>query len=107
MGREIDLPRSLPKAKRNIKQRAEGKKPEVVAEARKFGEMYWDGPREYGYGGFRYDGRWRSVARDIVGHFGLKTGMSVVDGGCGNGFLVEDLMLECPGLAKIRLQCSR
>src|SRR5258706_15014258 len=107
MGREIDLLRSLPKAKRNIKQRAEGKKPEVVAEARKFAEMYWDGPREYGYGGYRYDGRWRSVARDIVAHFRLKPGMRVLDVGCGKGFLVKDLMLECPGLEAFGLDVSR
>ena len=106
MGREIDLLRSLPRIKRNIQKRAEGKKPEVVAEARKFGEMYWDGPREYGYGGYRYDGRWRSVARDLIAHFGLKPGMRVLDVGCGKGFLVKDLMLECPGLEAFGLDVS-
>jgi ubiquinone/menaquinone biosynthesis C-methylase UbiE len=107
VGREVDLLRSLPKAKRNIQKRAEGKSPAVVAEARKFGEMYWDGPREYGYGGYRYDGRWRSVARDLIAHFGLKAGMRVLDVGCGKGFLVKDLMLECPGLEAFGLDISR
>jgi hypothetical protein len=63
---EIDLLRSLPKPKRNIQKRAEAKDPKVVAAAKEYGELYWDGPREYGYGGYRYDGRWRSVARDIT-----------------------------------------
>ena len=27
---------------------------------------YFDGPRDYGYGGYRYDGRWVPVAEDMV-----------------------------------------
>ena len=104
---EIDLLRALPKPKRNIQKRAEAKDPRVIAEAKKYGEMYWDGPREYGYGGYSYDGRGRPVARDIVAHFGLKPGMKVLDVGCGKGFLVKDLMLECPGLEAFGLDISR
>lgn len=103
---EIDLLRSLPKAKRNIAKRAEAKDPAVVAIAKQYGEMYWDGPREYGYGGYRYDGRWRAVAKDIINHYGLKSGMRVLDVGCGKGFLVKDLMLELPGLEVFGLDVS-
>jgi ubiquinone/menaquinone biosynthesis C-methylase UbiE len=98
---------SLPKVTRNIEKRASGKDAAVVAVAREFGQMYWDGPREYGYGGYRYDGRWRSVARDIIAHFKLTPGMRVLDVGCGKGFLVKDLMLECPGLEVFGLDISR
>lgn len=104
---EIDLLRSLPKVKRNIEKRSEAKDPAVVAIAKQYGEMYWDGPREYGYGGYRYDGRWRSVARDMIRHFQLSAGMRVLDVGCGKGFLVKDLMLECPGLEVFGLDISR
>jgi len=103
---EIDLLRSLPNSKRNIEKRAAGKDPGVVAISKQFGEMYWDGPREYGYGGYTYDGRWRAVARDMIAHFGLKSGMRVLDVGCGKGFLVKDLMLECPGLEAFGLDVS-
>src|SRR5260370_10528754 len=103
---EIDLLRSLPKAKRNIKRRAEAKDPTIVAIAKQFGEMYGDGPREYGYGGYHYDGRWRAVARDMIAHYGLKAGMKVLDVGCGKGFLVKDIMLECPGLEAFGLDIS-
>jgi len=103
---QLDLLRALPKAKRNIQKRAEAKDPAVVAAAKQYGEMYWDGPREYGYGGYRYDGRWRPVARDIIAHYGLKPGMRVLDVGCGKGFLVKDLMLECPGLEVFGLDIS-
>ena len=104
---QLDLLRALPKVKRNIQKRAEAKDPAVVAAAREYGEMYWDGPREYGYGGYRYDGRWRPVARDIIAHYGLKPGMRVLDVGCGKGFLVKDLMLECRGLEAFGLDLSR
>jgi ubiquinone/menaquinone biosynthesis C-methylase UbiE len=103
---EVDLLRSLPKSKRNIKRRAEAKDPAIVAISKQFGEMYWDGPREYGYGGYHYDGRWRAVARDMIAHYGLGAGMRVLDVGCGKGFLVKDLMLECPGLEVFGLDVS-
>lgn len=104
---EIDLLRALPRTKRNIQKRAEGKDPAVIAIAKKYGQEYWDGDRQYGYGGYRYDGRWRAVARDLIAHFGLKPGMRVLDVGCGKGFLVKDLMLECPGLEAFGLDISR
>jgi len=104
---EVDLLRSLPRTKRNVQKRAEDKDPFVIAKSKEFGEEYWDGERKYGYGGYRYDGRWRSVARDIVAHFSLRAGMRVLDVGCGKGFLVKDLMLECPGLEAFGLDISR
>jgi ubiquinone/menaquinone biosynthesis C-methylase UbiE len=103
---QVELLRALPKITRNIKQRAAVKDPNIVVLARQYGEMYWDGPREYGYGGYRYDGRWRPVARDIITHFRLQAGMRVLDVGCGKGFLVKDLMLECPGLEAFGLDIS-
>ena len=103
---EVDLLRALPKAKRNIQMRKDAKDPAVVAISRQYGEMYFDGPRDYGYGGYRYDGRWLPVARDIIAHFGLKPGMRVLDVGCAKGFLVKDLMLACPGLEVFGLDVS-
>lgn len=107
MGKEIDLLRALPKTKRNIEKRAEGKDEAVIAISRQYGTEYFDGDRKYGYGGYRYDGRWRPVARDIIEHFGLKPGMRVLDVGCAKGFVVKDLMLECPGLDAYGLDISR
>ena len=103
---EIDLLRALPRIKRNIQKRKEAKDPAVVAISRQYGEMYFDGPRDYGYGGYRYDGRWIPVARDIIAHFGLRPGMRVLDVGCAKGFLVKDLMLACSGLEAFGLDVS-
>lgn len=106
MGREVNLVRALPRTKRNITAREQAKDPEVVRISRQFGEMYFDGPRDYGYGGYRYDGRWVPVAHDIIDHFGLKPGMRVLDAGCAKGFLVKDLRDACPGLDVIGLDIS-
>jgi SAM-dependent methyltransferase len=89
---EVNLLRALPHTKRQISKRAEGKSDAVIAISKQFGEMYFDGPREYGYGGYRYDGRWVPVAADIISHFGLQPGMKVLDIGCAKGFLVKDLL---------------
>ena len=90
--RQVDLLRALPKTRRNLAKRAEAKTAEHVAVARQYSRMYFDGPRAYGYGGYRYDGRWVPVARDIIAHFRLETGDRLLDVGCGKGFLVKDLI---------------
>jgi len=90
--REINLLKSLPQGKRNIQARETAKSDEHIRISREYGQMYFDGPREYGYGGYRYDGRWKPVAKDIVEHFGLEKGDRVLDVGCGKGFLVKDLL---------------
>jgi cyclopropane fatty-acyl-phospholipid synthase-like methyltransferase len=103
---EVNLLAGLPKPKRNLAARATAKTAERIRIAREYGQMYFDGPREYGYGGYRYDGRWIPVARDIVAHFGLKPGDRVLDIGCAKGFLVKDLMQVCPGLEAFGLDVS-
>ncbi len=103
---EVNLLARLPKTKRNIQKRAEAKDPAVIAMAKQYGEMYFDGPREYGYGGYKYDGRWIPVAEDIVKHFNLKPGDRVLDVGCAKGFLVKDLLKVCPGLEVVGLDVS-
>ena len=71
----------------------------VCAEvAKKFGRDYWDGDRKYGYGGFKYDGRWKVVAEDMVKHYGLQPGQKVLDVGCGKAFLLYDFTQVLPGL---------
>lgn len=103
---EVNLLTRLPSTKRNIEKRKQAQTPENIAVACQFGEQYFDGPREVGYGGYRYDGRWIPIAEDIVKHFGLKPGMRVLDVGCAKGFLVHDLMKVCPGLEVFGLDIS-
>ncbi|MDR1475099.1 MAG: class I SAM-dependent methyltransferase [Holosporales bacterium] len=102
----INLLKSLPKVERDVKARLIAKTPEIIAEASKFGKMYFDGPREYGYGGYEYDGRWVPVAKDIVSYYQLKPGMKVLDIGCAKGFLVKDLSNALPGLDVLGIDIS-
>lgn len=104
--REVDLLARLPRTKRNIAKRTAAQTPENIAIARQYDQAYFDGPREVGYGGYRYDGRWVPVAEDIVKHFGLKAGDRVLDVGCAKGFLVKDLMKVCPGLEVFGIDVS-
>jgi ubiquinone/menaquinone biosynthesis C-methylase UbiE len=83
-----------------------GNKEENRRIALRFGKEYFDGTREQGYGGYRYDGRWRPIAEDIVRHFGLRAGDRILDVGCGKGFLVKDLMKVCPGLEAFGIDIS-
>ena len=92
MGSEVDLLRSIPRPKRNLSQRSESRSQDIIAESKKYGQMYFDGPRDYGYGGYRYDGRWKSVAVDIIEHFNLVQGSRVLDVGAAKGFLVKELL---------------
>jgi len=103
---EVNLLDKLPKGKRKVHARAEAKTADVIAKSREYGEQYFDGPRDYGYGGYRYDGRWVPVAEDMVQHFHLKPGDRVLDVGCAKGFLVKDLMNVCPGLEVFGLDIS-
>jgi len=103
---EVNLLARLPHTKRNIEKRKEAQTAENIAISRKYGQEYFDGPREVGYGGYRYDGRWVPIAEDIVRHFELKAGDRVLDVGCAKGFLVKDLMKVCPGLEAFGLDVS-
>jgi ubiquinone/menaquinone biosynthesis C-methylase UbiE len=66
--------------------------------AKQYDYEYWDGDRKFGYGGYRYDGRWRKVAEPMIEHYGLKPGDRVLDVGCGKAFLIHDMMQALPGL---------
>ena len=104
---EVNLLAKLPRGKRNVGARATAKTDEHVRISREYGELYFDGPREYGYGGYRYDGRWVPVAQDMIEHFDLKPGDRVLDVGAAKGFLVKDFMKALPGLEAFGLDISR
>lgn len=75
--------------------------------AKKFGKDYWDGHRKYGYGGYHYDGRWRSLADRLVKHYRLKPGSRILDIGCGKGYLLYEFTQVLPGARVSGLDISR
>ena len=96
----------MPKPVRDINSRSSANRAELVAIAKQFGEQYFDGPRESGCGGYRYDGRWVSVARDLIRIYNLSAGMRVLDVGCAKGFLVKDILKVAPDLDVFGLDVS-
>lgn len=64
--------------------------------ARAYGRDYWDGDRRYGYGGYRYDGRWEPVARRIAEIYALADDASILDVGCGKAHLLYELSRVLP-----------
>jgi hypothetical protein len=103
---EINLLRRYPRSKRNIQKRTNAQSQENIRIARGYGREYFDGARDTGYGGYRYDGRWVAIAEDMVAYWGLKRGDRVLDVGAAKGFLVKDLMKVCPGLEVFGLDIS-
>lgn len=96
------------KTSRNYIQRVtEFPKAESAKVAKEFGKDYWDGDRKFGYGGFRYDGRWRVVADQLAKHYNLKKGDKVLDVGCGKAFLLYELTQAVPGLEVQGLDISQ
>jgi len=99
LGSEVDLLKNYPKTKRDPNARAAVKSTKDQELARKFGKEFFDGERSHGYGGFSYNSRfWSPVVPDIINHFDLKSGDSLLDVGCAKGFMLFDLKQSIPHL---------
>ncbi len=92
-----DVMRRYPKAKRNYDDRAKRITEDQRQIARQFGKDFFDGDRLYGYGGYKYDGRWKPVVEDFAAHYGLTKDSAILDVGCAKGFMVRDWMELLPG----------
>jgi protein-L-isoaspartate(D-aspartate) O-methyltransferase len=96
------------RTKRDYRQRVfDHDKADCAVVAKQWGYDYWDGDRQYGYGGYRYDGRWRPIADAMAKHYGLKPGQRVLDVGCGKAHLLYELTQAVPGLKVAGLDISQ
>ena len=84
------------KTERDYVGRMVDSKVECMGVAKKYDCEYWDGDRRFGYGGYKYDGRWSVVAKALIDHYGLQDGASILDVGCGKGFLLYELKKLLP-----------
>jgi protein-L-isoaspartate(D-aspartate) O-methyltransferase len=83
-----------------------GNKAEFAITAKRFDAEYWDGSRNTGYGGYKYDGRWLEVATKMAAHYELKPGQRILDIGCGKGFLLYEFGRIVTGLELAGLDVS-
>lgn len=81
-------------------------KAECAKIAKQFGYDFFDGERKYGYGGYKYDGRWRPVAEELAKHYDLKAGQRVLDIGCGKAHLLYELKQIIPGIDVVGIDIS-
>jgi ubiquinone/menaquinone biosynthesis C-methylase UbiE len=84
------------RSERNYLSRMQDAKVECMRVARRFDADFWDGDRRYGYGGYKYDGRWKPVAEKLIASYGLRGDAAILDVGCGKGFLLYELKQLLP-----------
>jgi hypothetical protein len=68
---------------------------------------YYDGNRINGYGGYRYDGRWKDIAKFMYKEYDLSETSSVLQLGCEKGFLLSDFKTTYPLLNISGTEISR
>lgn len=73
-------------------------KAECATKAKQWGFDYWDGDRQYGFGGYKYDGRWLPFAKKLLKHYDIKKGDKILDVGCGKGYLTYEFTQAVPGV---------
>ena len=84
-----NVKRAVPEGYRTIRNR-------IIAF--ELGKEYYDGARENGYGGYRYDGRWKEIIPRLAERYGLTSQSRVLDVGCKKGFFLHDLKETFPGI---------
>jgi len=78
-----------------------------MVKAKEYEFDYWDGDRRFGYGGYKYDGRWQPVAEQIIDTYGLKPDAKILDVGCGKAHLLYEIQQMLPKAELVGFDISR
>ena len=96
------------KTKRNYLQRMMDNKIHCMNKARKFEKDYWDGPRRYGYGGYKYiNNLLTPIAKNIIKKYKLNNNSKILDVGCGKGFMLYEIKKILPNITVKGFDISR
>ncbi len=104
--REFDLLQDYPKLKnpRLVGDNLRTIDHRIIAAKRD--HNFFDGDRNFGYGGFKYDGRWKDIAKRIVGEYKLNDKSRLLQIGSEKGFLLNDIKNLLPKIEMIGLETS-
>ena len=96
---EIDLLKKYPVTKRNLDKRKTQKSSKSIEIARRFGRDFFDGDKQYGYGGHYYNEKfWSGVVDDFIERYKLTNQSNILDVGCAKGFMLYDFKKKLPNL---------
>ncbi len=94
------------KTKRDYLGRMMDEKVHCMNVARDYAQSFWDGDRRYGYGGYRYDGRWKAIAETLIQRYRLKGSARLLDLGCGKAHLLFELKKLLPDASIVGMDIS-
>lgn len=93
---------------RNYLERVNNDKINCVKISKKFSYDYWDGDRKYGYGGYKFiEGYWEGVALNFIKTYKLKNSSSILDIGCGKGYLLYEIKKKLPEIGITGVEFSK
>jgi SAM-dependent methyltransferase len=97
MGQLLNIVNALHKrTQRDYIGRMVDEKVHCSLKGREYEADYWDGDRRFGYGGYKYDGRWSFVAKQLVERYKLPADAKILDVGCGKAFLLYEFTQLLP-----------
>jgi ubiquinone/menaquinone biosynthesis C-methylase UbiE len=83
-------------------------KVDCMLKAKQYEQDYWDGDRRFGYGGYKFiEGRWKPVAQALISDYNLTNESSILDVGCGKGFLLYEIKKILPNIKVVGFDVSK
>jgi len=104
---EVDLMKYYPRSSKPFSSRVSITQEDLQI-ARRFDRDYFDGDRKYGYGGYHYHGKfWSQTVKYIKEYYDLPDTSSILDVGCGKGFMLYDFKMLMPEVEIMGLDISK
>lgn len=105
-----DMMRNYPKSSRDstLMEIRRNVTQEEILIAKEFAFDYFDGDRKFGMGGYFYNPKYfKPVVKDFIKDYGLSSNSSILDVGCGKGFMLKDFKDLLPNSQLRGLDISR